>query len=242
MVKQNKQNNVVPTNERDLAEEDFETFLKAVEAMDPEEARIMYQNIIAAMEEEGESIPFPMRLLTSDVLFGLSQTPVGLAYGIAGLGQLMLTGFISQEDIDELGDAETVLQTIMDDFEETITTVTTVRDDEAIGALIQSALDGTYTVIDDVFDAMESTDLQRTVWQELTKIPYGETISYEELAMRVGNPKAVRAVASAVGENPISIAIPCHRIILKSGEIGEYHWGSDIKEKLLAYEQAKKQA
>jgi len=223
-------------------EDDFETFMKTIENMDPEEARIMYKNIIAAMEEDGELVPFPMRLMTSDVLFGLCQTPVGLVYGIGGLGQLMLTGFISEEDIAELGDAETVLQTIMDDFEENITTATTIRDDAVIGALIKSALDGNYQVLDDVFEAMESTDLQRAVWQELTKIPYGETISYEELALRVGNPKAVRAVASAVGENPISIAIPCHRIILKSGEIGEYHWGSDIKGKLLAYEKARKQA
>lgn len=219
---------------------DFDTFMEAVDNMDPEEARIMFQNIIAAMEEDGEPVPFPMRLLTSDVLFGLIQTPVGLAYGIGGLGQLMLTGFISQEDIEELGDAETVLQTIMDDFEENISTVTTVRDDEAIGGLIKSALDGTYTVMDDIFEAMEATDLQRTVWQELTKIPYGTTISYEELALRIGNPKAVRAVATAVGENPLSIAIPCHRIVRKNGEIGEYHWGSDIKEKLLAYEQTNK--
>ena len=226
--------------EEDLADVDFDTFMEAVDNMDPEEARIMFQNIITAMEEDGETVPFPMRLLTSDVLFGLTQTPVGLAYGIGGLGQLMLTGFIGQEDIEELGDAETVLQTIMDDFEENISTVTTVRDDEAIGSMIKSALDGTYTVLDDIFEAMDATDLQRTVWQELTKIPYGTTISYEELALRIGNPKAVRAVATAVGENPLSIAIPCHRIIRKNGEIGEYHWGSDVKEKLLAYEQANK--
>lgn len=233
--------NTILAQEQD-EETDFDAFMKAVEEMDPEEARIMIQNIMAAMEEEGESIPFPMRLLTDDILFGLSQTPVGLVYGVSGLGQLILTGFISEEDIEEMGDAETILQIIMDDFEESIPVVTTIRDDEAIGTLIQSAIDGAYQVIGDVFEAMDGTDLQRAVWKELTKIPYGETISYEELANRVGKPKAVRAVASAVGENPLSIVIPCHRIILKSGEIGEYHWGSDIKEKLLAYEQAKKQA
>jgi O-6-methylguanine DNA methyltransferase len=237
-----KKNNTLLAQEQDIEEVDFDAFMKAVEQMDPEEARIMFQNIMTAMEEEGEFIPFPMRLLTADILFGLTQTPVGLAYGIGGLGQLILTGFISEEDIEEMGDAETVLQTIIDDFEDSISLATTIRDDEAIGTLIQSAIDGSYQVIDDVFEAMEATDLQRAVWKELTKIPYGETLSYEELAKRVGNPKAVRAVASAVGENPLSIAIPCHRIILKNGEIGEYHWGSDIKEKLLAYEQAKKQA
>lgn len=235
-----KEKNLNSPKAEDLEDLDFDTFMEAVDNMDPEEARIMFQNIITAMEEDGEAVPFPMRLLTSDVLFGLTQTPVGLVYGIGGLGQLMLTGFIGQEDIEELGDAETVLQTIMDDFEENISTITTIRDDETIGNMITSALDGTYTVMDDIFEAMEATDLQRTVWQELTKIPYGTTISYEELALRIGNPKAVRAIATAVGENPLSIAIPCHRIIRKNGEIGEYHWGSDIKEKLIAYEQAKK--
>lgn len=231
-------NELTPKNLNDLDDEDFEAFMNTVENMEAEEARIMFKNIIAAMEEEGETIPFPMRLLTSDVFYGLTQTPVGLAYGIGGLGQLMLTGFICQEDIDELGDAETVLQAIMEDFEENIKTVKTVRDDKTIEGMIQSALDGTYKINDDVFEAMEATELQRSVWKELTKIPYGTTISYEELALRIGNPKAVRAIATAVGENPLSIAIPCHRIIRKNGEIGEYHWGSDIKEKILAYEKA----
>lgn len=226
--------------EQNLEDDDFYAFMEAVNNMAPEEARIMFQNIIAAMEEEGEPVPFLMRLLASDVLFGLTQTPVGLAYGIGGLDQLMLVGFIDQEDIEELGDAETVLQAIMDDFQENIPTASTIRNDEAISNMIKSALNGTYTIMDDIFEAMEATELQRTVWQELTKIPYGTTISYEELALRIGNPKAVRAVATAVGENPLSIAIPCHRIIRKNGEIGEYHWGSDIKKKLLAYEQANK--
>ena len=237
-----KEKNSNSPKTEDMEDLDFDTFMEAVDNMDPEEARIMFQNIITAMEEEGEPVPFPMRLLTCDVIFGLTQTPVGLAYGIGGLGQLMLTGFIGEEDIEELGDAETVLQAIMDDFEENISTITTIRDDEAIGNMITSALEGTYTVLDDIFEAMEATDLQRSVWQELTKIPYGTTISYEELALRIGNPKAVRAIATAVGENPLSIAIPCHRIVRKNGEIGDYHWGSDIKQKLIDYEQAKKQA
>lgn len=238
IINKNKSSN--PLKDQDSEDGDFDAFMEAIDNMAPEEARIMFQNIIAAMEEEGEPVPFLMRLLTSDVLFGLTQTPVGLVYGIGGLGQLMLVGFIGQEDIEELGDAETVLQAIMDDFQENIPTAAMIRDDEAIGSMIKNALDGTYKVMDDIFETMEATNLQQTVWQELTKVPYGTTISYEELALRIGNPKAVRAVATAVGENPLSIVIPCHRIIRKNGEIGEYHWGSDVKKKLLAYEQANK--
>jgi AraC family transcriptional regulator, regulatory protein of adaptative response / methylated-DNA-[protein]-cysteine methyltransferase len=237
----NKNNNF-PHKKQRSEEEDFNDFIKSVEDMEPEEARIMFQNIVETMEEEGEFIPFPLRLLISQVQYGVVETPVGLVYGIGGLGQLMFAGFITQEDIEELGDTESVLETIMDDFHETIPTALTVRDDDTIGELIFSALDGSYQVNQDVFEAIESTDLQRAVWEELTKVPYGTTISYEELALRIGNPKAVRAVASAVGDNPISIAIPCHRIVLKSGDIGEYHWGSEIKEKLLAYEKARSKA
>jgi|GEM_PF-2761635 len=223
-----------------LDEKDLDAFMEAIDHMDPGEAGIILKNLISVIEEEGEQVPFSIRLLTSDILFGMSQTPVGLAYGIGNSGQLMLTGFILSEMIEELGSAETILQMIIEDFEETISIAQTVRDDEAIGALLKSALEGSYQMNKDLFEVMAATDLQRTVWNELLKIPYGQTISYEELALRVGKPKAVRAVATAVGDNPLAIVIPCHRIILKSGKIGKYHWGSDLKEKLLSYEKAHK--
>jgi methylated-DNA-[protein]-cysteine S-methyltransferase len=80
------------------------------------------------------------------------------------------------------------------------------------------------------------TPFQRTVWNELRRIPYGETISYGELADRVGNPKASRAVGLANGANPISIVVPCHRVIGANGKLTGYGGGLNIKEKLLALE------
>lgn len=80
------------------------------------------------------------------------------------------------------------------------------------------------------------TIFQQRVWQELQKIPYGNTISYKELAMKTGNPKAVRAVAQACGANPIPIIIPCHRVICTNGKIGGYSAGLDIKRLLLELE------
>jgi methylated-DNA-[protein]-cysteine S-methyltransferase len=82
----------------------------------------------------------------------------------------------------------------------------------------------------------EGTPFQRTVWNELQRIPYGETISYGELADRVGNPKASRAVGLANGANPISIVVPCHRVIGANGKLTGYGGGLNIKEKLLALE------
>lgn len=82
----------------------------------------------------------------------------------------------------------------------------------------------------------EGTAFQRRVWQELSRIPYGETISYGQLAARIGNPNASRAVGLANGSNPISIIVPCHRVIGANGKLTGYGGGLPIKEKLLGLE------
>ena len=84
--------------------------------------------------------------------------------------------------------------------------------------------------------APEGTPFQLGVWRRLCDIPYGETISYGELAGRIGNPKASRAVGLANGSNPIPIVIPCHRVIGSNGKLTGYGGGLPIKEKLLALE------
>ena len=84
--------------------------------------------------------------------------------------------------------------------------------------------------------APQGTEFQQNVWAELCNIPYGETMSYGELARRIGNPKACRAVGLANGSNPIPIIIPCHRVIGSNGKLTGYGGGLPIKEKLLALE------
>jgi methylated-DNA-[protein]-cysteine S-methyltransferase len=84
--------------------------------------------------------------------------------------------------------------------------------------------------------APEGTPFQKNVWHELCKIPYGQTISYGELARRIGNTKASRAVGLANGSNPIPIVVPCHRVIGSNGKLTGYGGGLPIKEKLLALE------
>lgn len=80
------------------------------------------------------------------------------------------------------------------------------------------------------------TVFQKQVWKTLLTIPYGETISYAEEAERFGNPKAIRAVASANGKNPIAILIPCHRVIASGGGLGGYSGEIEKKEFLLTLE------
>lgn len=86
--------------------------------------------------------------------------------------------------------------------------------------------------------AFEGTDFQRRVWSELCAIPYGRTISYGELARRVDNPRASRAVGSANGRNPIAVIVPCHRVIAGDGSLGGYGGGLERKVVLLELERA----
>ncbi len=88
----------------------------------------------------------------------------------------------------------------------------------------------------DVPLAMEGTVFQLRVWNELRKIPYGETISYAQLAERIGNPQAVRAVGLANGSNPIPIIVPCHRVIGSDGSLTGFGGGLSTKKKLLELE------
>lgn len=86
---------------------------------------------------------------------------------------------------------------------------------------------------------LQGTPFQRRVWQALQTIPAGETLSYTELAERVGAPGAVRAVASACGRNEIAVAIPCHRVVRSTGELAGYRWGLARKKALLERERTK---
>ena len=82
----------------------------------------------------------------------------------------------------------------------------------------------------------QGTQFQQSVWQELQKIPYGETRSYQEIAAVIGNEKAVRAVGQANNKNPILLIIPCHRAIHKSGDISGFACGVEVKRYLLELE------
>ncbi len=82
------------------------------------------------------------------------------------------------------------------------------------------------------------TAFQRKVWDALRLIPRGEIKSYQAVAAMLGRPQAYRSVASAVAANNIALFIPCHRVVLKSGDVGQYAWGSDLKLRLLQHEGA----
>lgn len=86
---------------------------------------------------------------------------------------------------------------------------------------------------------MIGAPFQIKVWEALLQIPSGHVTTYSEIACAIGNPRAVRAVGTAVGRNPVSYLIPCHRALRKSGALGGYHWGLPVKRAMLAWEGAR---
>ena len=83
---------------------------------------------------------------------------------------------------------------------------------------------------------LQGTDFQRRGWAAIASIPAGEVRSYSELAAMLGQPTAARAVASACARNTLALLVPCHRVVPASGGVGQYRWGSALKERLLRYE------
>jgi len=116
-----------------------------------------------------------------------------------------------------------------------------IRDDARFAPL-HSKLDeyfsGKRVVFDEEVEFLEGTDFQRQVWQRLRRIPFGQTVTYGQLATEFGKPQASRAVGAANGANPIAIIIPCHRVVEANGKLGGYGGGLEVKDALLRLEGA----
>ena len=110
------------------------------------------------------------------------------------------------------------------------------RANEAV-RMLRAYFDGDLTAIDRIPVDTGGTPFQRRVWEELRKIPAGRPIAYAELARRVGDPRATRAVGTANGANPVAIVVPCHRVVATGGKLGGYGGGLDRKRWLLAHEE-----
>jgi methylated-DNA--[protein]-cysteine S-methyltransferase len=99
-------------------------------------------------------------------------------------------------------------------------------------------------VVQSIFEKQQSnisldlcgTAFQLKVWKALQQIPFGKTVSYCDVAHTIGQPTAIRAVASAIARNPVAIVIPCHRVVHSNGSTGQYHWGAQLKKRLIQWE------
>ena len=108
-----------------------------------------------------------------------------------------------------------------------------LEDTEAVAPLVLAAFGGSGRL------HLIGAPFQIKVWEALLRVPSGHVTTYSELARAVGNPRAVRAVGTAVGRNPVSLFIPCHRALRRSGALGGYHWGLPVKRAILAWEAAR---
>ena len=114
---------------------------------------------------------------------------------------------------------------------------TFVEDQATLDHIVDAALGGRATKLH-----LIGAPFQIKVWEALLHVPTGHVTSYSEIAGAVGHPAAMRAVGSAVGRNPISFLVPCHRALRKSGGLGGYHWGLPVKRAMLAWESARTDA
>jgi len=106
----------------------------------------------------------------------------------------------------------------------------------AVGSVLARYFAGEIGALDTIAVELNGTPFQKKAWQALRRIPAGTTISYAELAKRIGEPSAVRAVGSANGANPVAVIVPCHRVIGSNGTLTGYGGGLDRKQWLLAHE------
>lgn len=113
-----------------------------------------------------------------------------------------------------------------------------VHDQQALTEWVEAAFGGT----GEVALAPLGAPFQIKVWEALMAIPSGHVTTYSEIAKRIGNPRAVRAVGTAVGRNPVSFLIPCHRAMRRDGGLGGYHWGLPLKRAMMAWEAARRDA
>ena len=166
------------------------------------------------------------------IFWGWFESPFGLALvmgtdrGICGLG------FAS-----EMGEAAT-----MEDLVSRWPEATFVEDPMRLRPWALTAFGAEGAELDKAPMYLIGAPFQIKVWEALLRIPSGHVTTYSEIAESIGNPRAVRAVGTAVGRNPISWLIPCHRALRKSGGLGGYHWGLPVKRALLAYEGAREDA
>lgn len=163
-----------------------------------------------------------------DMVWGVSPSPFGTAvmtateYGISGLG---------------FADGETSIDTAFADLANRWPNARFVRNDALIAPLVREIFDPAHWSAErPVRVVLIGTDFEVQVWDRLLKIPMGRATTYADVARDIGRPKASRAVGAAVGKNPISFVVPCHRVVGTSGALTGYHWGVPRKRAILGWE------
>lgn len=163
-----------------------------------------------------------------DMVWGAAPSPFGIAvatateYGMSGLG---------------FADADMSIEQAFEDLAQRWPRARFSRDDARVAPMIAQAFDPARWSADrPVRVVLIGTDFEVQVWETLLKIPVGKATTYQSVANHIGRPTAARAVGAAVGKNPISFVVPCHRVVGTSGALTGYHWGVPRKRAILGWE------
>ena len=163
-----------------------------------------------------------------DMVWGAAPSPFGIAvatatdYGLSGLG---------------FADADMSIEQAFQDLAQRWPNARFIRNDARVAPLIARAFDpAQWSPERPVRVVLIGTDFEVKVWETLLKIPVGCATTYSNVAQHIGRPTAARAVGAAVGKNPISFVVPCHRVIGMSGALTGYHWGVPRKRAILGWE------
>ena len=163
-----------------------------------------------------------------EMVWGTAPSPFGTAvlvttaYGLAGIG---------------FADGETTLDAAFDDLRRRWPNARYSRDDAKVGPIAARVFDPSrWNAERPVKIVLIGTDFEIKVWETLLKIPCGQATTYQSVANAIGKPTASRAVGAAVGKNPISFVVPCHRVVGSTGALTGYHWGVPRKRAILGWE------
>ena len=163
-----------------------------------------------------------------DMVWGAAPSPFGTAvlvvteYGLAGIG---------------FADGEISIQAAFEDLRDRWPNARFTRDDAKVAPVAARVFDPTrWTADQPVKVVLIGTDFEVKVWETLLKIPVGRATTYQSVAEHIGKPSASRAVGAAVGKNPISFVVPCHRVVGSTGALTGYHWGVPRKRAILGWE------
>jgi AraC family transcriptional regulator of adaptative response/methylated-DNA-[protein]-cysteine methyltransferase len=171
----------------------------------------------------------------TDYRGGGAHSEIRFAIGECSLGSILVAKSAKGVCAILLGDDP---DTLVRDLQDRFAKATLIGGDKAFEALVARVVgfvEAPALGLDLPLD-VRGTAFQQRVWQALRKVPAGATVSYRELAERIGAPKAARAVAQACGANPIAVAIPCHRVVRQDGALSGFRWGVERKRALLASE------
>ena len=162
---------------------------------------------------------------------------IGYSIAKSGLGKVLVAATERGVSAVYLGDAEAgLLKELREEYPRAEISAAADSFEKWVGEIV-ARVEGKPPRVELPLD-LQATAFQRRVWQELQRIPRGTTRTYTQVAKALGKPNAVRAVARACATNPVSIVVPCHRVIREDGSLAGYRWGLSRKEQLLATERA----